>query len=295
MLLPSQQLGVIVDVAVEGAYDIRAGSAGPGLVGVERVGVGRGDQPHACPSGVGHHRGPDLGRSQGPGQERVGPEGVAEGSHVVTELADLRRCFVHHGQAAFRSPHGQRAEKGVGRPRSDQGPQLRAGQVEAVAGQHEVQTGGVPAPHFEAVERTERHLYRPKHSERARAGPHAFAEQAKRSSQGRDGPSGVEPVVAEGPDGVVQAHQGGVDLLELLRAHGDVPGIKGGFEARHPGVQLGRAPLQGLGGTGLAKQAGQTGHTLQGGAQLGQSDGGGPQRAQLAVGTGGQPQVSQLR
>ena len=68
--------------------------------------------------------------------------------------------------------------------------------------------------------------------------------------------------MAECPDGIVQTHQSGVDLLELLRAHDHVPGLQGHFEAGHNLVQLLGAPSQCPERATVADQAGQAGHTL---------------------------------
>ena len=108
---------------------------------------------------------------------------MAQDGHVVAELADLRRRFVHEGQATVRCPYGERSEKRVVRPGPDQGPYFRGGQVEAVTAQHEVQAGRVATPYLEAVERAEGDVDGPQRAKSSGAGPGALVEQAERGRQ----------------------------------------------------------------------------------------------------------------
>jgi hypothetical protein len=117
------EVGVVVDVAVEGTDDVRgAGRAARAveLLGVERVGVGLADDPDARPPGVTHDGELCLRRTQGEAQQLVVRDGSADGPGVVAQLADLRRRLVDEAQLATGGSHRTAPEQGVGLPGCEQ-------------------------------------------------------------------------------------------------------------------------------------------------------------------------------
>ena len=147
------QVGVVVDVAVEGGHHV--GGDGPvPLLGVQGVGVGLGDDPDARPPGMADHGGAGAGRGEGPSEEGVGANGGAQRLDVVAEFADLRRRLVHEAQAAPDRPDRPGLEAGRRRPGLHDG----VVRIQLVSIYQDVQAGGVPTPHLEAVDRGQRHL-----------------------------------------------------------------------------------------------------------------------------------------
>ena len=220
--LGGPQLDVVVDVAVEGGGHVgrRRRTAAAVLLAVERVGVGLADEADAGPAGVAEHGDLGVGAGQGPAEEAVAGDGGPHGPDVVAQLADLGRRLVDEGQAGpagsgrWIRPDGARPEQRVAGPGGD----LGVGRVEPVAGDQQVQAGGVAAPHLEPVDGRQGDLDRPVGLE----GGVARSRPVRRlvgvpgpGGQGGDLPGGPEAVGGDGPDGVLQADEGGVGRLQL--------------------------------------------------------------------------------
>ena len=130
------------------------------LLGVERVGVGLGDDADAGPAGVAEHRGPAVGRGQGQGQQGVVADGRPQRRGVVAELADLGGRLVDEAEATPGRGAPPRTRTADRRPGRQEGPTGLC-EVQAVAAHQQVQPGRVPAPDLQAVERGQGDLDRP--------------------------------------------------------------------------------------------------------------------------------------
>ncbi len=199
------EVGEVVDVAVERGHDER--DVAVTLLGaVDRVGVGLADHADRGPPGVPEDDGHRVVGGHGQAQQVVGPEGVAQRTGVVAQLADLGGRLVDEGQAAVDHPHGARAEQGVGRPAAQKAGDGEAVDVEPVVADEDVQAGGVAAPHLEPVDGGQRLLDR-------RVG---LGRSPARLTPGQvgHGAGGTDAVLLDGPRRVLEADHRGVHGLE---------------------------------------------------------------------------------
>ena len=89
-----------------------------------------------------------------------------------------------------------------------------------MAGHQHVEAGRVPAPHLQTVERGQGHV----------DGPPAVQRTGRscRAAEGGHRPGHPQPIPVDGPPGVLEGHQGDVELFLL-----------GGLELQRPAVELG--------------------------------------------------------
>ncbi len=143
------QIGVVVDVTVERGDRVRLRAVEPAvavdLFLVQRVGIRLGDDPDAGPTRVREHQ--RLGRvgAQREVEEVVLADLGPEPGGVVAELADLGRGLVHEREPAAGRANGTGGEQRVGTPAGDDARHRRISEVEAVAGDHDVQAGRIAA------------------------------------------------------------------------------------------------------------------------------------------------------
>ena len=162
------QVGVVVDVAVQRADDVRTG-ARTELFLVERVGVRFGDDPDARPARVAQHREPGRRLTEREVQQRIAGDRRAHHPRVVAELADLGGCLVHEAEHGSGDADRSGREQRIAVSRADERRDRRVVEVETVVPHVEVDAGGVTASHLESVERRQRLLDREEASQRRRA------------------------------------------------------------------------------------------------------------------------------
>ena len=107
-LVGDPEIGVVVDVAVEGRDHVRARAGGRRrleLVAVDRVGVRLGDDADARPPRVTEHRGACRRRRDRDAQQVVAGDRGTQRTGVVAELADLGGRLVDERQHAVDQPH----------------------------------------------------------------------------------------------------------------------------------------------------------------------------------------------
>ena len=124
-----------------------------------------------------------------------------------------------------------------------------------VAGDENVDTGGVAAPHLEAVEGGQGLL------DRCVGGDGGGA--CAWSGQVAHGPGRAETVAAQRPDGVLEVDHGGVDVFQRPAREPQAAGIQVGLGGRDPALEAADA-LTHLFGEGVVLQEGaHTGHAPQ--------------------------------
>ena len=152
-LLGRDQIGEVVDVAVEYRGDVGAGvgwAAVGGLVTVDGVGVGLGDDADRGPAGVGQDRGFGLVGGEGQLEQLVGHDGVAHGVGVVAQLPDLGRRLVDEADLTLGGADRAALEQGVGGAGGQEGGHPLGAEVEAVVADQYVETGRIAAPDLKA-------------------------------------------------------------------------------------------------------------------------------------------------
>ena len=243
-VVKSDQLGVVVDVAVERGGGIRRPEPIDLLV-IERMGVCLRDDADACPPRV--RQDDDLraiARERLP-EQLVADDGRAQHRDVVAELADLGRRLVHEADHVVIEPHRSRSMQRVG-PLRAAFPNRRIVEIERVMANDHFDAGGVTPAHLEAVHRRERDLDGEVPVECRRRG--------RVAGQRTHGVGGPEPIAAQGPEAVLQLAQRRVECL-VGHGRGGDPGIETRLEDRELGIQLvqdvddpdatGRVPQQG--------------------------------------------------
>ena len=110
-------------------------------LGVERVGVGFGDDADAGPTGVAQHDDAGVIAGEGLPQQVVGADQRPQVAHVVAELADLGSSLVDEAQMPLGDTDRSRPEvriAGTGRDGRGHG---RSIEIETVRAHQQVQTG----------------------------------------------------------------------------------------------------------------------------------------------------------
>ena len=263
------------------------GAAAPGLVRVERVGVRLRDEPHARPSGVGDHRGPDLGRSQGPGEQRVGPSAwLGAGQRRCHRARRSPPPLCTRWRGSHRQPARPSTRTGGRRPSLRSAPAARGWPGRARG--RPASGAGRRSP----VPRTSRRSSDLKatwaaHSTPSAAGlrPHDLAPiRPSDAARARDGPCTASS--RSWPRAQVASWRltkRGVDLLELVRAHFEVARCRARLRSPPPGLRCWAVPrCRAWAASGVAEQAGQArAHRATAQSSSAQSLGGGPQGVQL--------------
>lgn len=140
---------VVIDVAVEHADHVGAGA--PRFFVIERMGVGLADDAHGRPARVAQHQHFGSWLAQQRLQQGIAAHGGAQCAHVVAEFTDLRRMLVDEIDGVCGRAHGAMLEQRVQRAARDQSSQMRRLRVDAT--HDHADAGGVPAAHFQAIER----------------------------------------------------------------------------------------------------------------------------------------------
>ena len=271
------QVRVVVDVAVEDRGHARgAARAGVGveLVGHLGVGVGFGDDADRRPPGVAEHQAVDVRGAQSALQQVVGADRGAQRRGVVAQLPDLGRGLVDHDQDTVTESDRSVGERHAG-ALLEGSAHGRVGRVQPVAGQLNLQPGGVAAADLEAVERRQRLV----EAERYRdPGLGAAVGVESRSQEPVDLADGTEPVLADGPQRVLAGEQRGVHRFELLGGRCGLGVVELGLELGEPlGEAVGSRSQSVRGGT-VRAEAHNTGHAAQRRVDRRQPLGGGGQR-----------------
>ena len=189
-----------------------------GLFAGEGMGVWFRDDPDAGPAGVTQ----DLGLG-GVGRERVVEQLVmsdrgAKPAGVVAEVADLRRGLVDEHHRVTERPHRAGAEQWIGSAGVDPVTDGGIGEVEPMAADEEVQTGGVASADLEAIDGRQGKLDRGEGLQRRSGGPGA--------GEVVDGPGRSDAVVTDRPGRVPYRDQCRVQRLELMARRGLLPGVE---------------------------------------------------------------------
>ena len=191
----SQQLAVVVDIAVEGRRHERHLGA-IRLAGIQRVGVGLTDGADTRPSGVAQHEGLRTFAGESGLQQIVGRDRGPQRRRVVTQLADLGGGLVDERQLpAVGLTNRPGLVERIPGARGEGIPDRRR-----VRHQH-LDAGGVASADLEAVERCQALLNREIPGERP-----ARLVGRHRSGHGQS-------ITGDRPDGVLQPQQLHVDCL----------------------------------------------------------------------------------
>ena len=251
------EIGVVVDVAVEHRGHVRLGArTGPvAFVATERVGIGFGDDADAGPTGVAQHRHPGRVVGECETQQRVGPDRGAQRGGVVAQLADLGRRLVHERDAPVGGAHHPGPKQRIAAALGQQPGDRRVIEVERVVAHEEVETGRVAPAYLEPVDGTERDLYRPQPVDRGTRRP-ITGEVGHRAG-------GADPVVPDGPAEVLQPDHLGVEPLELSRDEIGVAAVKHLVDSGHQHVEIGNSLRELDGRRRLAEQRPDPGGATQ--------------------------------
>ena len=172
-----------------------------------------------CPTTVARASGEARARAS----SGVAADGRPQGPDVVAELADLGRRLVHEAQAAGRRAHRARRRTADRRPAPPAGRRPPGRQIQAMTGHQHVDSGRVPAPDLQAIERGQGHLDRPPPVQR----PGRF----RLGHEVGDAAGQAQPISLDGPPGVFERHQGDVDALQVGRQKVQRAAVELGFQA----------------------------------------------------------------
>ena len=205
--LLGDQIGEVVDIAVERADDIGAGSVEQ--LAVERVSIRLGDDADRRPTGVAEHQGAGGFVGERSVQQRVVGERLADHRRVVAELADLGSGLVHDAQDPVDDANRAGAEVGVARTSGDLGGDHRIVEVERMVVNEDVQAGAIAAADLEPIDRRQGLVDRQASLERA--GLHRTAVEAA------DDLGGPKSVAGDRPHPIANGDQSLVAGFELAR------------------------------------------------------------------------------
>ena len=187
---------MVVDVAVEDGDDVRRRRAARllGLLAVDRVGVGLGDDPDAGPAGVAEHG--DAGRAGcagrgGAGRRRRRPPRMARVLSPSSPISAAALWTID--RHAPGEAHRPALEQRVATAGGQRGHDRRVVGGEVVVPHEDVDAGGVAAADLHAVDRRQRLLDRQVAGEGGRAGVAA--------GEVGDGRGGAQAVAADRPTG----------------------------------------------------------------------------------------------
>ena len=203
--LVGDQIREVVDIAVERADDIGAGSIDQ--LAVEWVSVRLGDDADRRPTGVAEHQCASGFVGERSVQQRVVGERLADHRRVVAELADLGSGLVHDAQDPVDDTNRAGAEVGVARTSGDLGGDHRIVEVERMVVNEDVQAGAIAAADLEPIDRRQGLVDRQASLERA--GLHPTAVEAA------DDLGGPESVAGDRPHPIANGDQSLVAGFEL--------------------------------------------------------------------------------
>ena len=219
------------------------------------------------------HQAVDVRGAQSALQQVVGADRGAQRRGVVAQLPDLGRGLVDHDQDTVTESDRSVGERHAG-ALLEGSAHGRVGRVQPVAGQLNLQPGGVAAADLEAVERRQRLV----EAERYRdPGLGAAVGVEGRSEEPVDLTDGTEPVLADGPQRVLAGEQRGVHRFELLGGRCGLGVVELGLELGEPlGEAVGSRSQSVRGGT-VRAEAHNTGDAAQRSVDRRQPLGGGGQ------------------
>ena len=249
------QLTVIVDVSVQRGDHAR-GLRGPRLHLVDGMGIGLIDQADARPPGVAQHGDPGLLGLERTAQQVVGLDRRAQLTHVVAELADLARHLVDEAEMTVRRGDGAAAQQRIAALLELRGD-IGLAQVEPVAGDQQLESGGVPSADLEPVERRDGDLHRGEGFDRRGA-------RAIRADHLGYGPGVGDPLHPDCPDRVLDLQQPGVDRLDRVAHQRYGAGVDPPLELLDPALEALGAVLEIVGELGMLEHGLQTGDPPEG-------------------------------
>ncbi len=152
------EVGVVIDITVERGHYIRTAERHDLLL-VQGVSVRFRDDADAGPPRMGEHDAPSGVGPNRQVQERVVHHRRAQGTRVVAELADFGGSLVDEREIAFRRAHGLRTKQSIVGAAAEQTGDCGVVEIEPVAGDVNVQAGGIATAYLEAIERREGDLH----------------------------------------------------------------------------------------------------------------------------------------
>jgi hypothetical protein len=151
-LVPCPQVGVIVDVTVEGGDEIRRSRRRLEFLAVHGVRIGFGNDADARPPRVPEHGHPGTLATDEQPQQVVGGNGGTHDARVVAEFADLGGRLVHERPCIRRDAHGTGSEQGIVATIGEKRDDARVVVAHAVVPHRHVHARRVASAHFESVE-----------------------------------------------------------------------------------------------------------------------------------------------